>query len=160
MITVQINIEPVDIGTLYEPESVPFSFEAPGWYFVFALVAAVLTFAFIRWYKNYQRNSYRREALKNLDIIEKHFDSQSDDQCLTDVMVLLKLVAIKAYGRKPVANLYGDQWLQFLESKGKQTAFTNYGNTILNAVYGTNEAGIDETKEIMSLSRKWIRSHA
>ena len=156
----KINIDPIDIGTLYEPESVRFSFEAPGWYLLLALIVVVTIFSFIKWFKNYQRNSYRREALKNLDIIEKRFGKQNDNQCLNDVMVLLKLVAIKAFGRRSVANLYGNEWLQFLESKGKQTAFTNYENTILNAVYGTNKAGIDETKEIMNLSRKWIKSHA
>ena len=160
MIKSTLNIEPIDIGTLYEPEPVLFSFETPGWYILAAFLIAIILFLFIKWLKYYIKNAYRREALKNLGAIENRFNEQQDNLCLNDVMVLLKLVAIKTFGRQLVANLYGNDWLQFLESKGKQTPFMNHKSTILNEIYGSGLPDNLETKQIIELSRIWIKTHA
>ena len=160
MIITTPHIEPIDIGVLYEPEPVLFSFETPGWYILAAFLIAIILFIFIKWLKNYKKNAYRREALKNLQVIENRFSEQQDGLCINDVMVLLKLVAIQAFGRQLVASLHGNDWLQFLESKGKQTPFMLHEITILNNIYGTASNNIDETEAIMELSRKWIKTHA
>ena len=155
-----MNTEPIDIGAIYEPQPVGFSFETPGWYILSAFLITIILFVFIKWLKNYKKNAYRREALKNLAVIENRFSEQQDSLCLNDVMVLLKLVAIKTFGRQFVANLYGNDWLQFLESKAQQSPFMIHKSTILNEIYGSGTPDNVETKQIIELSRKWIKTHA
>jgi hypothetical protein len=150
----------IDLGPLYEPDAIRFSFETPGWYLVAGLLLLVAVLLFVKWLKRYRKNVYRREALRNLRIIEDKSYNQKDVLCLNDVLVLLKLVAIKAFGRQQVAQLHGNDWLEFLESKGRNTPFTHYKQHIVNTLYGTIEVDVKEKKALMELSKKWIKTHA
>ena len=150
----------IDLGPLYEPDALRFSFETPGWYLLGGLLSLLAVLLFFKWLKRYRKNAYRREALRNLRIIEDKFYNQKDVLCLNDVLVLLKLVAIKAFGRQQVAQLHGKDWLEFLESKGKNTPFTHYKQHIVNTLYDTIEVDVKEKKALMELSKKWIKTHA
>ena len=155
-----MTLEPTNIGTLYVPEPVRFSFETPGWYLLAGLLILLFILLIFKWLKQFRENAYRREALKNLAVIEDKFSKQQDVLCLNDVLVLLKGVAIKAYGRQQVAQLYGNEWLQFLESKGENTPFTQYKHNIFNSLYEAVIVDVKELKKIMELSKKWIKTHA
>lgn len=155
-----INTDSIALGPLYEPETVQFSFQTPGWYFLAGMLFLLAVFVFYKWLKNYLKNAYRREALKNLAAIEEKYNQQNDSLCLNDVLILLKLVAIKAFGRQNVAQLYGNNWLLFLEEKGKDTPFSKYSSAILSAAYNPGETKNDEVVEIISLTQKWIKTHA
>ena len=150
----------IDLGPLYEPNAVRFSFETPGWYLLggFLLLFAVLFF--LKWLKRYQKNKYRREALKTIARIEQNLQNPNESNQFNDILILLKLVAIKAFGRQEVAQLYGNEWLEFLESKGIHTPFTQYKQIILNTLYETTLVDLKETKELIELSKRWIRTHA
>ena len=150
----------IDLGPLYEPDALRFSFETPGWYLVAGLLLLVAVLLFVKWLKRYRKNAYRREALRNLRIIEDKSYKQKDVLCLNDVLVLLKLVAIEAFGRQQVAQLYGNDWLEFLESKGKNTPFTHYKQPIVNTLYDTIEVDVKEKKALIELSKQWIKTHA
>ncbi len=150
----------IDLGPLYEPDALRFSFETPGWYMLGGLLLLLAVLLFFKWLKRYRKNAYRREALRNLTIIEDKFYNQKDVLCLNDVLVLLKLVAIKAFGRQQVAQLYGNDWLEFLESKGKNTPFTHYKQHIVNTLYDTIAVDMKGKKALMELSKKWIITHA
>ena len=156
----QMMKEEIDIGKLYVPEPVHFSFATPGWYLLGGLILLLIAFLFFRWLKHYRENAYRREALKNLAIIEDKLNKQLDVLYLNDVLVLLKVVAIKAFGRQQVAQLYGNDWLVFLESKGENTPFTQYEHSVFNSLYETVGVDINELKKILELSKTWIKTHA
>lgn len=138
-----------ELGNIFEPEPVTFSFSTPGWYVVGIVLLVVVIIFVARWAIRYKKNAYRREALKQIE---------SDSINIIDVFILLKIVATKTFGRKQVAQLHGKEWLIFLESKAKNTAFTNYENDIINTLYkGSNS---DNEKAIVELSKKWIKTHA
>ena len=149
-----------DLEPLLEPDPLPFSFQTPGWYFLAGALFLFVFFIFIKWVRNYVKNAYRREALKNLSVIEAEFKKQKDILCLNDVLILLKLVAIKSYGRQTVAELYGDKWLLFLEEKGNGTPFRKYANTISAMAFNSGEIDKDELVNIIGLTKKWIKTHA
>lgn len=155
-----LNIESLDLGPLYEPESIGFSFETPGWYVLGVILSLLVVLFFIKWLRQYIKNAYRREALKSLSTIETEFNKQKDILCMNDVLVLLKLVAIKAFGRQTVAELYGDEYLLFLEEKGYHTPFRKYTNTISGIVYNSEEIDKTEFANIIGLTKKWIKTHA
>lgn len=150
----------IDLGPLYEPDTVRFSFETSGWYVLGIFLLLVAAFLFIRWLKRYRKNAYRREALKTITRIEQHPQNQNETNQLNEIWVLLKLVAMKSFGRQEVAQLYGDDWLEFLESKGKNTHFTQYKQIILNSLYEPVAIDMKEIKALIKLSKQWIRTHA
>ncbi len=149
-----------DLGPLYEPDAVRFSFETPGWYVLGISLLFVATFLFFRWLKRYRKNGYRREALKTIVGIEQNSQLQNGANQLNDTLVLLKLVALETFGRQEVAQLYGNDWLEFLESKGKNMLFTQYKQHIAYALYGSMVVDMKETKAFIELSKQWIRTHA
>jgi hypothetical protein len=153
-------IDSLDLGPLYEPESIEFTFETPGWYILGVMLSLLIVLVFIKWLRQYLKNRYRREALKSLLIIETEFYKQKDILCMNDVLVLLKLVAIKAFGRQTVAELYGDKYLLFLEEKGNDTPFLKYTDTISGIVYNSNKIEKMEFEGIIGLTKKWIKTHA
>ncbi len=155
-----IITEVIDLEPLCEPDALRFSFETPGWYLLGGLLSLLAVLLFFKWLKSYRKNAYRREALRNLRIIEDKSYNQKDVLCLNDVLVLLKWVAIKAFGRQQVAQLHGKDWLEFLESKGKNTPFTHYKQQIVNTLYDTIAVDMKEKKSLMELSKKWIKTHA
>ena len=150
----------IDLGPLYEPDAVQFSFETPGWYLLGIFILLVAAFLFFKWLKRYRKNAYRREAIKTIARIEQHSLNQNEANQLNDILVLLKLVAIEAFGRQQVAQLYGDEWLEFLESKGKNTPFTDYRQHIANTLYEPISLDLKETKALIELSKQWINTHA
>ena len=114
----------------------------------------------VKWVKKYLKDAYRREALKSLSIIEAGFIKQKEAEYLKDALVLLKLVAIQAFGRENVAQLHGNEWLVFLEEKGKHTPFRLYSSSISAALYNSADVEINLVGKIIELSKRWIRTHA
>ncbi len=150
----------IDLGPLYEPDAVRFSFETPGWYLLCLFLFLVATFLFFRWLKRYRKNGYRRDALKTIARIEQNSPSQNVANQLNDIWVLLKLVAMEAFGRQQVAQLSGNDWLEFLESTGKNTPFTDYKQHIVNSLYNTIPVDLKEMSGLIELSKQWISTHA
>jgi len=150
----------IDLGPLYEPDAVRFSFETPGWYVLVIFLLLVAVFLFFKWLKRYRKNAYRREAIKTITRIEQNSLNRNEANQLNDTLVLLKLVAIEAFGRQEVAQLYGDEWLEFLESKGKNTPFTHYKQYIAKTLNVTISLDPKETRTLIELSKQWINTHA
>lgn len=158
--TDSLNIDFSKLKPLYEPADVQFSFQTPGWYILLALVIILITIFLIKWIRHYNRNRYRREALKNLKVIESHYDSKADISYLNEVFVLLKYVAIQKFGREMVAQSFGENWLNFLEEKGKKTPFQKHATVFSAVLYKSGEVSSAEAKQIIELTRKWIKTHA
>jgi hypothetical protein len=145
-----LNLASSDLGPLYEPEAVSFSFQSPGWYILAVLLILLAAYFLVKWIRSYLRNAYRREALKNLSTISS----------LSDTLALLKIVAIQTFGRESVAPLYGDEWLDFLEEKGRDTPFRKYSSSISRALYEHGKLEGEQLEKIIGLSKIWIKTHA
>ena len=149
-----------DLGPILEPDPVKFSFETPGWYVVGILILLTCFYLTFRLIKQYKQNAYRRQALKELTQINPSSSNNQLNLQLSELFVILKMVALKAYGRKNVATLYGKPWLIFLESKAKNTPFSKYEAIISSTIYENAKPDIKELNELKSLSKKWIQTHA
>ena len=149
-----------DIGTLLEPDPVAFSFETPGWYILAGILLMSLILFFVRWLRNYRKNAYRREAVKQLSAIQNSTEGSAIGSSLQQLLTLLKIVAIQTYGRPAVAPLYGKNWLSFLQGKGKDTPFIEYESAIINALHAGKAVDRQEMEALFSLSKRWILTHA
>ncbi|MCK5816357.1 MAG: DUF4381 domain-containing protein [Flavobacteriaceae bacterium] len=147
--------EELKLAPIKEPEPIYFSFETIGWK-IMAIIAFFLMIIFTyKWMQHYKKNAYRRVAINQLSSI--NIESNKN---INKIAILLKSVAITAYGRKEVAALYGDEWLLFLESKGQNTSFTKYSEPFLAIQNNNQNINTATKKEILSLTKKWIQTHA
>ena len=148
------------LGPVMEPDSVAFSFDTPGWYLLGILLILGLFYVLFKWIKKYRANAYRREALKKvLELNAKDGERDFTFQ-LSALMIILKNVALKAYGRNSVATLHGNAWLSFLESKSKNIQFVQFQPMISKTIYENQTPDEKELGELKNLSIKWIKTHA
>ncbi|UZD21838.1 DUF4381 domain-containing protein [Algoriphagus halophytocola] len=143
-----------DLGPIYEPPPVEFSFETTGWAILggmFLLGVLVILFFMLR---HYLRNRYRKEALTSL------YEIESDASAFPKVFVILKRVAIQVFGREKVGSLHGNSWLGFLDKTGKDVRLLQFEEQISALIYQDRIPDQEVRKEIMSQAQKWIKTHA
>ncbi len=139
---------------LFQPEPVAFSFDTPAWYALGGLLVIIISYGIWRWYRNFKHNSYRRMAIKSLNSL------RLEATPLLETQIVLKQVAMKSYGRKMVASLYGIEWLQFLERTGKNTPFTQCNEWLEFHRENIDEEHSSKMLEFLEFSKKWIKTHA
>jgi len=144
---------------LYEPEAVAFSFETVGWQILLIVVGVLILVGLFFITRSYIRNAYRRKAVALVQVISVRYNSKQDVYCFTDLMVVLKQVAMTTYGRTQVADLSGMEWLQFLEEKGKETPFSKFGSIWNQALYKNEAPSNEDALSLFGLAKKWIKTH-
>lgn len=144
----------IELHDLYEPDPVQFRFETPGWYILAGLIFILVILIIIQQTRKYIKNRYRREAITEIEII-----SQAP-VVIPQLFVVLKNTAMHAFGREQVGQLYGKEWLAFLEKTGKGVKLTDYQEQIYSAMYGGKEIEFQTQKMILSNALKWVKSHA
>lgn len=152
------NNELALVGDILEPDPLPFTFETIGWKILGVVSLIVAIVLFYKWLKLYQKNEYRREAIQKLKLIE--IQNAESQYKINQLNVILKQVAIVTFGREQVAQLYGNDWFLFLDSKNKKSEFTKYSVNFSDAIYSDKE--VDETtlKSIFKITKTWINEHS
>lgn len=162
--------DPTSLDRLHDlvvPPATPFWPPAPGWLWLLALAGFVALVLGLRGLAHWQRNRYRREALRMLAAIETDLAQPAEARsALLELSVLLKRVAMTAYGRTDVAALTGDEWFAFLDRKGGTAFNTGLGHSMAQALYvGPDDqvpaAGVEpvDTTDLVAAVREWIRKH-
>ena len=152
------NSSSEELGNILEPAPLTFTFEAIGWKILTILLFIVAIAVLFRKLKLYNKNKYRREAIKKLILVE--VENTSNQSKINHLNIILKQVAMTTFGREQVAALYGDAWFSFLDSKQKGSAFEKYANTFKNALYDDIEVDNDTLEAISGITKKWINHHA
>ncbi len=152
MSALQENIATPEIGSLYEPEPVLFSFEAPGWQVVGVLALIVLITGAALLIRRHRRRAYRRLAVAQLASIPT-----GDAAWSYHVNRLLKMVAIKTYGRTQVAPLAGAAWADFLLSTGMRG---EAADPLANHYDVSSNLEESQISELTQAAKTWIRRHA
>lgn len=147
-------VGPLQLGNLHEPPPVPFTFDTIGWPILAGLLFALFIIITIFQIRKYIRNRYRREALRMLE------DIHSTDQDFSKTFIVLKQVAIQVFGRKEVGDLFGKEWLSFLEKTGKDVHLVTYELPIMNVLYKDEMPSSEVKDKIIENANKWIRTHA
>jgi hypothetical protein len=149
---------PEIVGDILEPEPLHFTFETIGWKVLAFLIIVIASVFLYKWLKLFRKNKYRREAIKKLQLIEvENSDSQSK---INDINIILKQVAIVTFGREHVAELYGNDWFSFLDSKSKKSEFVKYSNNFTDAIYSSKTFDDTTLRTIYKLAKTWIHEHS
>jgi len=148
-------------GKLMEPQPVPFSFGAPGWYVVGGLI--LIGLIGIGWliYTHYKRNAYRRRALQHLAGLEKELTANNNlSALLYEHNMMMKRLAMTVFTRQQTASLRGNDWLNLLNQSLGQELFSHDDiRTLHAALY--QSASVDEVaaKKFIANTKLWISKH-
>ncbi len=135
-----------------------------GWAVLAGLILAALLAWFFAEIRRYRRNAYRREALRLLDGIDVRLRPPATRQAsMHDIGLLLKQVAIAAWGRDIVGRLSGDEWARFLASHGDVDERHLLGKVVDDFEY-RNPAVLKRLPgnlgdELVADARRWIENH-
>ena len=131
---------------------------APGWYVVIAVLLLVAVIVAFRWLKAWRRDTYRRQALRELAAIRTQGKAAA-----RQLPVLLKRTALAAWPRQRVAVLSGPEWHVFLDTAAGTDRFVNEAGALLDRLSyaGRGEPGVSDSEfnRVCALAESWIRKH-
>jgi cbb3-type cytochrome oxidase subunit 3 len=147
------ELEGLNLVELFEllepvPEPAPISMmpQTAGWLWLGLLCLVLLVGVAWILRRRWRENAYRRQALLEL----KNATEPSD------LAALLRRTALATYPRKDVASLYGPDWLTFLDSSYRGSAFSSdAGRALVEAPYVRRA----EVEDLKPLVHTWIKSH-
>ena len=103
------------------PEGVSWLPQTAGWYWLGAVLLALLIRYAWRRLQRWYRNRYRREAAARLRQLTAEL---SPERAPLELNRLLKLTAMAGFSRDAVAQLHGEAWVDFLNSQCDAPPFT------------------------------------
>ena len=127
---------------------------APGWT-VLILLCLTLLFHF-GWqrYLLYRKEQYRRDALEELQLLNKNNISHT-----LSLLSLAKRVGISAYGRESIATLTDDNWWDFMQSHSQTSVPQDLRESIQNFLYADKPLDNSTYKLLFSAVETWIKTH-
>jgi hypothetical protein len=142
-------------------DTIPWWPLATGWWYVVGLVGLLLLSIPVRYWLIYHSGwfGWRGDALGQLRALKKALASEAPQTVASRLSELLRRIAMVRSGRKGVASLTGDNWLQWLAAHDK-TGFDweRQGQILLTAPYMPPTMSV-ERKELAKLIRaatRWI----
>lgn len=128
--------------------------QTPGWYLLLGGSLLFLTRLGWRGVKRWYRNRYRREALRQLKVLQ-HLPAT---QQVTAANRLLKTVAITASSRASVAKLDGDRWREWLSTRCEPPVLSEATLLVLShGIY--HPAPPAPPQSFIAELQNWIRRH-
>lgn len=137
------------------PEAVSMFPATSAWLVLAGWVGGVLLLIAVRWWQQWQKNRYRRDAMELLDQIA---DDESADPAISAqrIAAVLKRTALAAYPREAVAPLYGEAWSAFLvDSCNHDQLVARHAAALGNAAYAPGADG----RSLLRPARRWVEVH-
>jgi len=153
--------EEIQLNPIIDADPVQFTMDTIGWKILCILLLSALTVMIYNYYLHFKKNAYRRVAI--LKINELSLDNKNSISfIISQIMFELKQTALQSYGRKAVAALEGEKWLQFLDNTIKKSNFCQYQDIIASAIYKDEykKSGSFNLNEFTDMSINWIKKHA
>jgi hypothetical protein len=144
---------------IHLPEPVSWWPPAPGWWLLAVLVLIALAAISLFFYKRYQHNSFRRQALQ---LLENHFldwqHNQNTSLYLQQVNSVLKRTALLCFPEADVAALSGTEWTLFLDRHSPAPASSFSDGPLTQGPYAPPSSDQD-IEGLQRLAELWLRRH-
>jgi hypothetical protein len=126
---------------------------------IVVLVAAAI--AALLWFIHHRRvNRYRREALSELDRIERTFAGHAPQELTAELSVLVRRTALAVFPREQIVPLSGPAWLAFLDNTCSKPEFSQgIGRFLVSTPYDGIAPTDRQLSSLLDLTRRWIRVH-
>jgi len=140
------------------------------WILIFSITSILIG---ITWYyfEQKRRNIYRRTALQKVDDILSQ-ETLSDNDKIAAINVVVKRVALTAFGRLSTAHLHDKEWLDFLRETASYIAQPNHLQAALDLAYQPDKASElyqastqlnmnshQALENWQDYAKKWIKGH-
>ena len=144
---------------IHLPQAITWWPPAPGWWLIAVLCLLLVAAISGYFYRRYQRNSFRRQALQ---LLQGHFLDwqQSGDTSLymQQVNTVLKRTALLRFPDSNVAALSGPQWMVFLDRHSPQSS-PGFSNGPLTQGPYAPPAAEQDVEALQRLALAWLRQH-
>ena len=146
----------LDLRDIRPPAEPTFWPPAPGWWLVASLLLSALAIAGHRLWRTWRRERLRRRVLNELDSWQGETAAPA---LAAGVSALLKRAALSRFGRRDVAALTGETWLDVLDHTGGDGRFQHGpGRLLAEAPYAPpTELDAKQRKALLDLARAWLR---
>ncbi len=127
---------------------------ASGWWLLALLAGVVLfsLFALLQNLRRYPAGSWRRQAWKELRMLERKADRTPAQQLAGEFSELLRRIAIARLGRSHAAGLSGERWLAWLQEHDPAGFdWTRQGRPLLTLPYAPPDSEQISAVEILTL---------
>ena len=143
-----------NLNDIVVPATVPAWPPAPGVYLLLLVALVIVAWLAVRWIQRWQRNRYRREALRELARVRGSADAA------TNLPRLLKRAALSAWPRERIAALNGEAWHRFLDQSAGMSRFCDGAGEILDRLaYGGAACTEPEMRLVLDAAETWLRRH-
>lgn len=148
-----------NLNDIVLPEAVALWPPAPGWYVVIAVLLVLLTWGLFRVLKAWRKDTYRREAKRELASILAGGEASA-----AQIPPLLKRAALAAWPRQDVAGLNGPAWHAFLDRTAATDRFCAGAGDVLDRLsYGASGGYTASEADIETLgaaAEHWLKHHS
>lgn len=137
------------------PEPVSWFPATPGWLAVGAFVLALAVWGAVRARRRWQRQRYRREALRRLEHM------RTEPGALAELPLVLRATALSAFPREEVASLRGRAWVAWLNANGGrfEPADSEWLDRLPYADGAVTDLEADVAARLLTASRHWVERH-
>jgi len=131
---------------------------APGWWIIISvLVMTFFVFFFLKW----RKYRWQRTVLAEIEHIIRTQETDRSSQ-LAKLSALLRRVSLRRFPQDEVANLYGQEWLQFLQMNISDKKMNlSIIDPLANEIYQNQQSNaplkIDDP--LVQFVQKWIREN-
>ncbi len=147
------------------PQPVSMMPQTWAWTVLGCVVLLLIAFACWRWYRRWEANRYRREALADLKKIEGRLAaSATRGEALVALPVLLKRTALVLWPRETIAGLHGTGWTGFLDAHSGGPVFPIASARFFEEAEYRGSAALcavpePEARTYAAAARHWIEAH-
>lgn len=141
---------------IHLPLAIPRWLIAPGWIMLYAVAFILFAYSIYYWQQRKRRRRvicYALQQLNHLHILQKQ--NPDNINVAAEISTLIRRTALHYFQRAAIAGLSGQDWLEFLNTSGNTTAFTeSTGQLLLDAPYRKPHA-ID-LEPLFSATENWL----
>ena len=139
------------------PEQISWIPQTLGWQVLAITIFLLLLKKCYQFYKKYQSNAYRRDAIQWLEQLKK----TATEQQLQQLPALLRKTAIGAFSRHDIVKLNGKQWDLWLDKQCDKTSFSQQHPNVLHQLAFAPNFSLPPEKlaSLMQQISLWIKFH-
>ena len=144
------------------PAPMPYLPQTWGWAALAMIVMAIIGWLAWRAIRRHRANRYRREALAELNALERQLGENSRrPEALAGMAALLKRVALAAWPRPEVAALSGPAWAEFVRSHSGGADVGPALRLLDDLEYrgGLSNLSLPESRQTAAAVHAWIEGH-
>lgn len=150
---------------IHLPAAVSWWPPAPGWWLLALLLLALVAYGSWKWLKVRRDNTYRRQAIGELNKAWKRFHQDNDVLAYIKLCnIVLRRAALHRdeINRRSIAPLAGQEWFEYLDSCCSKPVFAgNVSTDLFEAQYVANaeENAERELRALHNAAHKWLKTH-